>query len=178
MIHRGNISTSCGHESGYESLQPARGVTASETHRWGKRKKVVCFEGDSAFGFSAMEVETMARYGMDVLIFVMNNGGVYHGDSDSPSVWNTLQQKTVTGATGGLRSTSLGWQVGYEKVAEMCGGKGWLVRSEAELLAAVREGWQSEVVGVVNVVIEAGEDQKLSFGWQSGGAKETKAAKL
>lgn len=35
-----------------------------------KRKKIVAIEGDSAFGFSAMEVETMARYQMDVLIFV------------------------------------------------------------------------------------------------------------
>ena len=45
-------------------------------------KKIVALEEDSAFGFSAMEIETMARYGMDILGFVMNNGGVYHGESD------------------------------------------------------------------------------------------------
>lgn len=36
------------------------------------RKKIVCIVGDSAFGFSGMEVETMARFGMDVLVFVMS----------------------------------------------------------------------------------------------------------
>src|SRR5690606_15440236 len=47
------------------------------------RKKIVALEGDSAFGFSGMEVETMARYKMDILIFVINNGGVYHGEKYS-----------------------------------------------------------------------------------------------
>jgi 2-hydroxyacyl-CoA lyase 1 len=52
---------------------------------WGTsgRKKIVVIEGDRAFGFSGMEVETMARFRMDVLIFVINNGGIYFGDSNS-----------------------------------------------------------------------------------------------
>lgn len=52
---------------------------------WGtsSRKKIVAIEGDSAFGFSGMEVETMARFQMNVLIFVINNGGIYFGDSNS-----------------------------------------------------------------------------------------------
>lgn len=58
------------------------------------RKKIVALEGDSAFGFSAMEVETMARYEMDILIFVMNNSGVYHGDSNDAQEWNQLQKST------------------------------------------------------------------------------------
>ncbi|KAJ9648335.1 hypothetical protein H2199_001189 [Coniosporium tulheliwenetii] len=82
------------------------------------RKKIVALEGDSAFGFSAMEVETMARYQMDVLIFVMNNGGVYHGDSDSAEEW--LERQGGSGGKG-LRSTSLGWEVRYEKIAEAWG---------------------------------------------------------
>ena len=51
---------------------------------WGtsSRKKIVAIEGDSAFGFSGMEVETMARFQMDVLIFVIDNGGIYFGDSN------------------------------------------------------------------------------------------------
>lgn len=52
---------------------------------WGtsSRKKIVAIEGDSAFGVSGMEVETMARFQIDVLIFVINNGGIYFGDSNS-----------------------------------------------------------------------------------------------
>jgi 2-hydroxyacyl-CoA lyase 1 len=125
-------------------------------------KKIVCLEGDSAFGFSLPEVETMARYGMDVLIFVINNGGVYHGDSADSDAWLSLQKKSIDGASkGGLRSTSLGWEVGYEKVAEMCGGKGYLVRTPEELAKATEEGFRAKVPVVVNVIIEAGQAKKL-----------------
>ncbi|KAI9835800.1 MAG: hypothetical protein M1838_005197, partial [Thelocarpon superellum] len=125
-------------------------------------KKIVALEGDSAFGFSAMEVETMARYGMDVLIFVINNGGVYHGDSRSAQDWSVLQRASIDGsATGGLRSTSLGWEVGYEKLAEMCGGVGIVARTPQELEDATVRGYNATVPVVVNVIIEAGETKKL-----------------
>lgn len=125
------------------------------------RKKIVCLEGDSAFGFSLPEVETMARYGMDILIFVINNGGVYHGDSDDSDAWLELRENTLKGNKGALRSTSLGWEVGYEKVAEMCGGKGYLVRTPEELAHATEEGFKATVPVVVNVIIESGKAQKL-----------------
>lgn len=156
-----------------------------------KGKKVVCLEGDSAFGFSAMEVETMARYGMDVLVFVINNGGVYHGDSDSADEWLKLQQHTLQQSIQttrpakngdsdagketkkGLRSTSLGFEIGYEKLAEACGGSGYLVRTPDELAKATEKGFRDERVCVVNVIVEAGKGAKLEFGWQaSGGGKK------
>jgi 2-hydroxyacyl-CoA lyase 1 len=126
------------------------------------RKKIVCLEGDSAFGFSMPEVETMARYNMDVLMFVINNGGVYHGDSDDSDEWLKLQQNSKDGAkTGGLRSTSLGWQVRYEKMAEMCGGKGYLVHTPEELEKVTEEGFHANVPVVINVIIESGHAKKL-----------------
>ncbi|KAK3571857.1 hypothetical protein QTP86_020447 [Hemibagrus guttatus] len=42
-------------------------------------RRVVCVEGDSAFGFSGMEVETMCRYKLPVIIIVINNNGIYSG---------------------------------------------------------------------------------------------------
>lgn len=127
------------------------------------RKKIIALEGDSAFGFSGMEVETMSRYQMDILIFVMNNGGVYHGDSDTAEEWLRRQKKSVEGKSGegALRSTSLGWEVGYEKIAEACGGKGYLVRTPEELERATREGFEASVPVVVNVMIESGSKGKL-----------------
>ena len=119
------------------------------------RKKIVCLEGDSAFGFSMPEVETMARYNMDVLMFVINNGGIYHGDCEDSDQWLKLQER------GGLRSTSLGYEVKYEKMAEMCGGKGYLVRTPDELEKATEEGFKASVPVVVNVIIESGSDKKL-----------------
>lgn len=127
------------------------------------RKKIVALEGDSAFGFSAMEIETMARYQMDVLIFVMNNGGVYHGDSDTSEEWLARQKASVEGKGGSalLRSTSLGWEVGYEKLAEACGGKGYMVRTPEELAKATKEGFQAKCPVIVNVIIESGKKGKL-----------------
>ncbi|KAI9894138.1 MAG: hypothetical protein M1814_003992 [Vezdaea aestivalis] len=134
-------------------------------------KKIVALEGDSAFGFSAMEVETMARYGMDILVFVINNGGVYHGDSATGNEWLKLQQRSKEGKFG-LRSTSLGWEVGYEKIAEACGGLGFVARDGEELRKATIEGFRAKVPVVVNVIIEAGAANKLEFGWQASSQKK------
>ena len=142
------------------------------------RKKIVCFEGDSAFGFSAMEVETMARYGMDVLIFVMNNGGIYHGDSDGAEEWLEMRRRTQQGDSGaGLRSTSLGWEVGYERIAEGCGGIGLLVRTPEELEQATERGFKESRVTVINVMVESGKGQSLEFGWQASGDR-SRSSKL
>ncbi len=43
-------------------------------------KPVVAIEGDSAFGFSGMEIETICRYKLPVTILIFNNGGIYRGD--------------------------------------------------------------------------------------------------
>lgn len=143
-------------------------------------KKIVCLEGDSAFGFSLAEVETMARYGMDILIFVINNSGVYHGDSEDSDAWLEMQKQTIAGSgKGGLRSSSLGWEVGYEKIAEMCGGKGYLVSTPEGLARATEEGFKAGVPVVVNAIIESGKAQKLEFAWQNTGKKpKRKEAKL
>lgn len=42
-------------------------------------KRVICVEGDSAFGFSGMEVETMVRYKLPIILIVINNSGIYGG---------------------------------------------------------------------------------------------------
>jgi oxalyl-CoA decarboxylase len=43
-------------------------------------KPVVAIEGDSAFGFSGMEIETICRYRLPVVTVIFNNGGIYRGD--------------------------------------------------------------------------------------------------
>lgn len=144
----------------------------------GDRKKIICLEGDSAFGFSAMEVETMARYGMDVLIFVINNGGVYHGDADDQHSWEELQQSTLSARAAsaegskGLRSTSLSFGTSYQNVATMVGGLGLEVRTIEEIEAATRQGYECGKVCVVNVIVGKGEGGKLEFGWQASAKKQ------
>lgn len=125
------------------------------------RKKVVAIEGDSAFGFSAMEVETMARNQMDVLIFVMNNSGLYRGDTDTAEKWNERQRNSVAGTTTdgkGLTAWSLGYETDYQKIAELAGGIGMLVRTPEELKEATRKGFEAKVPVVVNVLIDTQAD--------------------
>lgn len=123
------------------------------------RKKIVAIEGDSAFGFSGMEIETMTRMGMDVLIFVINNSGIYFGDSDSAEDFHVKREKTKRGELG-LRSWALGFETRYEKLAEACGGKGYFVRSQEELERATKEGFEAKVPVIVNVVIQSGKVEK------------------
>ena len=63
------------------------GLAAEASWGTSSRKKIVAIEGDRAFGLSGMEVETMARFQMDVLISVINNAGIYFGDSNSFEDW-------------------------------------------------------------------------------------------
>lgn len=124
-----------------------------------KRKKIVAIEGDSAFGFSGMEVETMARMGMDILVFVINNGGIYFGDSNTEQDWTSKHEKTKRNEPG-LRSWALGWEVKYQKLAEACGGLGFFVRTPEELEKATIAGFNASVPVVVNVVIQSGKVEK------------------
>lgn len=156
-------------------------------------KKIVAFEGDSAFGFSAMEVETLARQQIPALIFVMNNSGIYHGDTDNEKDWRERQRETIANATKlsdtndspvnrsrrGLRSTSLLYNTRYEYLATMCGGNGIFVRTEEELEEATRAGFlETTKVTIVNVVVEPGIGQSIQFGWQASKSDAGQEAKL
>jgi oxalyl-CoA decarboxylase len=46
---------------------------------------VVAVEGDSAFGFSGMEVETICRYTLPVCVVIFNNSGIYRGTDTDPT---------------------------------------------------------------------------------------------
>lgn len=125
------------------------------------KKKVVAIEGDSAFGFSGMELETMARFQMDILIFVMNNSGLYRGDSDSSEKWHEKRSNTVAGTTkegAGLTAWSLGFETDYGKLAEMAGGIGITARTPEELRDASIRGFKASVPVVVNVIIDQQAD--------------------
>ena len=58
-------------------------------------KPVVAIEGDSAFGFSGMELETICRYQLPVVVVILNNGGVYRGDGRQPGWRPTRRRPTL-----------------------------------------------------------------------------------
>ncbi|KAK9240507.1 thiamine pyrophosphate enzyme, N-terminal TPP binding domain-containing protein [Lipomyces kononenkoae] len=128
----------------------------------------VCIEGDSAFGFSAMELETATRSGLKMAIFVMNNNGVYHGVE--PAAYSA-------GSGKGLPSTALGFETRYDMIAEAVGGKGLLARTPEELKEAATTALTNGAVTVVNVIIDPGAKTKLEFGWLAS-TKQKPASKL
>lgn len=140
----------------------------------GRTKRVIAIEGDSALGFSLAEIETMARYRLPVIIFVMNNGGVYHGISDDTNTFGAEWEADKRREEARLPSTALSFETGYELVARGLGAKGWRVETEAELKEAVAAAWEyKDGPSLINIVIRSGAGGKLSFAWL-----EKKGAKL
>jgi oxalyl-CoA decarboxylase len=79
---------------------------------------VVPIEGDSAFGFSGMDLETICRYRLPVVV-VLNNGGVYRGDGT-----NTVSTDPAP--------TTLMANARYDRLIEAFGGKGYHVTTRAQ----------------------------------------------
>ncbi|OBA84015.1 oxalyl-CoA decarboxylase [Mycobacterium sp. 1164966.3] len=108
-------------------------------------KPVVAIEGDSAFGFSGMEIETICRYRLPVTVVILNNGGVYRGDEVAPA----------GAASGGDPApTVLNAQARHELLAEAFGGKGYHVTTPPELRSALSEALASRGPAIVNCVLD------------------------
>ncbi|XP_074308327.1 2-hydroxyacyl-CoA lyase [Silene latifolia] len=108
---------------------------------------VVAVEGDSGFGFSAMEVETLVRYQLPVVVIVFNNGGVYGGDRRSP--------EEITGPhKDDPAPTSFVHEAKYHVLIEAFGGKGYLVKTPDELKSALDESFSARKPAVINVILD------------------------
>uniref|UniRef100_A0A1B6F1Z5 2-hydroxyacyl-CoA lyase n=2 Tax=Cuerna arida TaxID=1464854 RepID=A0A1B6F1Z5_9HEMI len=126
-------------------------------------KRVLCVEGDSAFGFSGMEVETMFRYKLPVTIVVVNNNGIYSGlDNDT---WKELQE--MPEAAKVLPPTSLSASVRYDKMVQMFGGQGYFCQTIPELQSALRSALTvRDQPTIINVMINPSADRKpQNFNW-------------
>ena len=103
---------------------------------------VIAIEGDSAFGFSGMEVETICRYNLPVCVVIMNNNGVYRGDEVNP--------------TGGRDPAPLVFvkDARYEKLMEAFGGVGVHATTPDELRKAMEEAIRSRKPTLINALID------------------------
>jgi oxalyl-CoA decarboxylase len=104
-------------------------------------KPVLAVEGDSAFGFSGMEVETICRYKLPVCIVVFNNDGIYRGND----VNNAGADPATTVFVRGSR---------YDKMIEAFGGVGVNATSPDELKRAVNAAMDSGKPTLINAVID------------------------
>src|SRR5262250_3075186 len=105
-------------------------------------KPVLAVEGDSAFGFSGMEVETICRYKLPVCVVIFNNDGIYRGTDVNPSGGEDV---ATTVFVKGSR---------YDKIAEAFGGVGVQATTPDELRRAVNEAMDSGKPTLINAVID------------------------
>jgi len=113
---------------------------------------VLAIEGDSAFGFSGMEIETICRYQLSIVVVVFNNGGIYHGDE--------INHQGRDPAPTVLMQTAH-----YEKLIEAFGGAGHFVSAASDLQRVLTEALDSGKPALINCVIDP------SAGTESGHLK-------
>jgi oxalyl-CoA decarboxylase len=104
--------------------------------------QVIAIEGDSAFGFSGMEVETICRYHLPVCVVVFNNNGVYRGTDVNPS------------GTPDVAPTVFVKGARYDKLIEAFGGVGVNATTPAELRKGMEEAIRSKKPTLINAVID------------------------
>ena len=104
-------------------------------------KPVLAIEGDSAFGFSGMEVETICRYNLPVCVVVFNNSGIYRGTDVNPGGPDPAFTVFVKDAR-------------YDKMIEAFGGIGVNATTPDELKRAVDAAMDSGRPTLINAVID------------------------
>jgi oxalyl-CoA decarboxylase len=104
-------------------------------------KPVIAVEGDSAFGFSGMEVETICRYNLPVCVVVFNNNGVYKGTDKNPTGGDVAPTVFVKNAR-------------YELLMEAFGGVGVKATTPDELAKALDEAVASGKPTLINAIID------------------------
>ena len=120
-------------------------------------RPVVHVSGDSAIGFSGMEIETICRYGMPAKIVVFNNGGIGPGGGDIPE--DPMLK---------MRPNSLIYGARYDLMMEAFGGKGFYVEDPKHLRGALDEAMNARGPALVNVKLSLGSQRKAQeFRWHS-----------
>jgi len=105
-------------------------------------KPVVAIEGDSAFGFSGMEIETICRYRLPIVTVIFNNGGIYRGDGVNH------------GGGADPAPTVLMKDARYDKMIEAFGGVGHHVVDPQGLAKALTEALASGNPTLINCAID------------------------
>ncbi|MDA9865043.1 oxalyl-CoA decarboxylase [bacterium] len=110
--------------------------------------QVLAVEGDSAFGFCGMEIETICRYNLPICIVIMNNNGIYRGDGEN---WSGGEDPSTTVFVKGAR---------YDMMMQAFGGVGVSVDNPDALRQAVKDAFASGKPTLINAVIaeDAGKE--------------------
>ncbi len=104
--------------------------------------QVLCVEGDSAFGFSGMEVETICRYDLPVCIVIFNNNGIYRGDGEN---WSGGDDPSTTVFVKDSK---------YELMMQAFGGEGVVATNPDELRQQIQAAFASRKPTLINAMID------------------------
>ena len=105
-------------------------------------RQVILLSGDGAFGFSAMEFETMVRHRIPVVCLVGNNG-----------IW-ALEKHPMQNMLGASVAADLGKKTRYDKVVEALGGYGELVERPEGIRPALDRAFKSGLPACINVICD------------------------
>jgi thiamine pyrophosphate-dependent acetolactate synthase large subunit-like protein len=105
-------------------------------------RQVILLSGDGAFGFSAMEFDTMVRHRVPVVCLVGNNG-----------IW-ALEKHPMQSMLGASVAADLGHNTRYDKVVEALGGYGELVERPEDIRPALDRAFKSGLPACINVICD------------------------
>jgi acetolactate synthase-1/2/3 large subunit len=105
-------------------------------------RQVILLSGDGAFGFSAMEFDTMVRHRIPVVCVVGNNG-----------IW-ALEKHPMLTMLGTSVAADLGHGTRYDKVVEALGGYGELVERPEQIRPALERAFKSGLPACINVMCD------------------------
>jgi acetolactate synthase I/II/III large subunit len=113
-------------------------------------RQVVLLSGDGAFGFSAMEFDTMVRHKIPVVCVVGNNG-----------IW-ALEKHPMLSMLGVSIAADLGNRTRYDRVVEALGGYGEMVDRPDQIKPALERAFASGLPACVNVICDPGAEYPRS----------------
>ena len=105
-------------------------------------RQVILLSGDGAFGFSAMEFDTMVRHRISVVCLIGNNG-----------IW-ALEKHPMQSMLGASIAADLGAKTRYDKVVEALGGYGEMVERPDEIRPALERAFKSGLPACINVICD------------------------
>jgi len=105
-------------------------------------RQVLLLSGDGAFGFSAMEFDTLVRHRIPVVCVVGNNG-----------IW-ALEKHPMQSMLGTSIAADLAPRTRYDKVVEALGGYGEMVERPGDIRPALERAFKAGVPACVNVICD------------------------
>lgn len=139
QMQYGSIGWSVGAVLGYQlAVQPTR--------------RVIACIGDGSFQMTAQELSTMIRYGLNPIIFIMNNGGY------------TIEVEIHDGPYNIIKNWNY---AGLVSVFNGADGNGWgsCVRNEGEAQDAIEKALTHDGLSVIEVVIDKDDCSRDLLEW-------------